>query len=387
MIPDFGIVLHPWNHHPEPGNLLDRAAGEIGIDHVTVPAVTGAVTQFRMSALRDVPYFHTEGGWHFPPKTELYSTAGLKPRTSKWCGTRDVLGRLRDRIDELNLRLVLRLDLTNVANLVEQSPSMRQRGAWGDWYHWTGPCPLNPQFREFVQATLEDAARYEPAAFEVERLAVESSPWSHAIPDVWLDLGLQELLAICFCPACRQHAAGAGVDPDQAARSVRAQVERLADVGAPGAKIDPEAREDEVLKAYRASRGTAVDEWIGHLASTYSKQRLYRVVTLFPRGTADRNPDSPKPPCPWLVRTPFVGRLDYDEPLRRFVEQFRPHAAVCVPVWNPAPEKLHQPPDLVRFVSEATAGGAGYLDFEGLDQAPSPAVTWVKQAVRYARRG
>jgi hypothetical protein len=42
---------------------------------------------------------------------------------------------------------------------------------------------------------------------------------------------------------------------------------------------------------------------------------------------------------------------------------------------------------LVRVVGEWARQGVRHFDFEGLDTSPAEAVTWVKQAVRFARRG
>ena len=62
MAADFGLVYPLWNHTRAADSLLDRVVGEVGIDHLTVPVVTGAQTQFRLSGGFESPYFHTEGG-------------------------------------------------------------------------------------------------------------------------------------------------------------------------------------------------------------------------------------------------------------------------------------------------------------------------------------
>jgi hypothetical protein len=57
---------------------------------------------------------------------------------------------------------------------------------------------------------------------------------------------------------------------------------------------------------------------------------------------------------------------------------------VTLPVWRPT---IAQAGDLVRVVSTAAKAGVTFFDFEGTDEAPGEAITWLKQAVRFARRG
>lgn len=128
MAVDFGLVYPPWNHTKAAGNLLDRVVGEVGIDHLTVPAVTGEQTQFRLIGGFESPYFHTEGGWHFPPQVKLYAASGVRPRAAKWLGTRDPIADIREAAEKLGLRVVLRVDLSRVRQIVDQAPQMSVRG-------------------------------------------------------------------------------------------------------------------------------------------------------------------------------------------------------------------------------------------------------------------
>ena len=59
------------------------------------------------------------------------------------------------------------------------------------------------------------------------------------------------------------------------------------------------------------------------------------------------------------------------------------HQGLRLPVWS---SKGPGPDGLVRLVSVAVADGLEFLDFEGLEEAPPGVVTWLKQAVRFARR-
>src|SRR5262245_59155093 len=106
--PSFGVVYPLWNHTREPGNLLDRLVGEVGIDHITIPVVTGPVEQFRPYFFPDAPYFGTEGGWHYPPGERLIA-ARIKPHVATWCGKRDILSQVRTAAERQGLKVYLRL--------------------------------------------------------------------------------------------------------------------------------------------------------------------------------------------------------------------------------------------------------------------------------------
>jgi hypothetical protein len=343
-----GIVLPLWSYAADDGRLLDHAAGEVGLDHVTVPVVTGVCSQFRLAEGCDKPCFHTEGGWHFPPNAKLYAAAGVRPPKARWFGSADHLARLREHVKRLGARLVLRIDLRAVQSLVEQAPLLGQRNAWGQEVPAAGACACNPHVRELLRATLEDLRRYEPAAHELANwMPDHAADCATARPLNW-HTPVRRLLDICFCPACRQIAERGGADPDQAARSVRVRVEQQVTAA-------PEAQNtvpvDLVLRQYTAARVADCALWLRRLAETDADHRYHLIHAL---------------------ETP----LPYDPP--PFDEIVR------LPVWRPS---FTAPAALVRLASDAVANGVRLFDFEGLDEAPPEAVTWLKQAVRFARRG
>jgi hypothetical protein len=269
---------------------------------------------------------------------------------------------------------VVRLDLRAVPALVEHEPHLCQRNAWGQEVQSAGACASDAVLRELLRATLEDLARYEPTGLELadwlpdaaaDRTAARPLDWHPAV---------RRLLDICFCPSCRQIAERSGVDPDQAARSVRVLVERWLAAG----KDQPE---DDVIRGYVAPRASDASSWLNGLASG-DPQRQYFLV--YPpeelhahlRGTSMRG----------LVRladgAANLGNLEQTLDL-----VWKAHVSgggLSLPVWQPT---FAEAPALVRLVSDAVEHGVQTFDFEGLDEALPEAVTWLKQAVRYARRG
>src|SRR5262245_21196755 len=110
MPADFGIVYPLWNHTDGGDSLLERVAGEAGLDHVTIPVVSGPRATFRFFGPNETPYFRTEGGWHFPPETKQYAASAIKPKMARWCGQRDELKKVCDIARGLGVRIILRID-------------------------------------------------------------------------------------------------------------------------------------------------------------------------------------------------------------------------------------------------------------------------------------
>jgi hypothetical protein len=377
MDTQFGIVVPLWSYTADGGALLERAAGEVGLDHVTVPVVTGALSAFRLAADPERPYFRTEGGWHFPPTAKLYGASGVRPPKAAWFGTADALARLREHLDRLHIALVVRIELRAVRILGEREPHLGQRNAWGQEVPPAGLCACNPSVRELLRATLEDLGRYEAKSVELANWRPDHVVWSTPPrPAHWRDPAIRQLLDTCFCPACRQTAERAGVEPDQAARRVRVCVQRLIDAP-PG--VEPSTEADEVVAAYCAARVADCGLWLQRLAQA-DAHRDCRLL------------DGPEPPTSYgdlrpvaqLYRLPADSPLDKEHFERLLQLQARDRfAGWSLPAWRPC---FNAAASLVFAVSAATAAGVRIYDFEGLDEAAPDAVTWLKQAVRFARR-
>lgn len=370
MASDFGIVYPLWDYAADDGRYLDEVAGAVGLDHLTVPVVTGAHTEFRLGSGGETPHFFTEGGWHFRVRTKGYGGTALRPTKGRWFASGDVLAEVRARAAKLGVRLVLRLDLRAVRALVDAEPHVRQRNAWSQEVPFAGACALNPDVRELLRATLEDLQRYEAAGYELVDWAPDNAVDRHAArPLVW-HAAARELLDICFCASCRQVAQRAGVDPDQAARSVRVRVEQAV-TGASGSEL----ADDPVVTAYVAARAQDTCQWLQRLAEGNTAPQ-YFLVRLFD--------EAPLGHCaPWvrMVRLPGGAADEAGWAVRR--KALPEISALALPAWRPT---FGEAAELVRFVAEAVRSGVSMLDFEGLNEGPTEAITWLKQAVRFARR-
>ena len=381
MAGEFGIVYPLWAEPQGWGDLLERAIGEVGCEHITVPVVTGPMVQLRLAAPEGPRLFHTEGGWHFAPAVERYRRGALRPRVARWLGKRNVLGRLSEYVAGRNVALILRVDVRAAAGLVEEGGGLLARNAWGDEEPSVGACVLNAELRELLYSTLDDLARFQPAGFQLVDWAPDiPAQRCPTRPLGWLPAA-RELLDLCFCPACRQCATLAGIDPDQAARS--AAVHFAAVVAGP---LDPQTgarcRADPVLAGYRRARQAASAEWLGRLAATRPGARHY----LLTSADAERQSAAMSVPPTVLpvLRTDPVPGAAGEEDLIPAVRAAGGKCGLELPVWRPV---FDQADRLVRAVRQSVAAGVTFFDFAGLDEAPVEAITWARQAVRFARRG
>jgi len=374
MPAEFGILYSLWDFAADEGRLLEQAAGEVGIEHVTVPVVTGAQTCFRTVSASELPHFQTEGGWHYRTSTQAYSGIALSPYKARWTSGADLLAQLRTQAAALGVRLMLRVDIRSVRPLVDQERHLCQRNAWGQEVPSAGGCPCNPDLRELLRATLADLTRYEPVGFELLDWAPDiASDRAAARPLNW-NREVRRLLDICFCASCRQIAARAGLDADQVARTVRVTVHHL--LTKPQETPAPE--EDPLVTAYVAARAADCSQWLQRLAET-DGERLRLLVHPLGEPALGHCP-------PWVRMTqllPGHARSMNGPAGTACLQTLTETPALALPVWRPT---FADAAELVRLVSEAARAGVSLFDFEGLSEAAPEAVVWLKQAVRYARR-
>lgn len=372
---DFGVYYPPWNHS---GDLLDRAVGEVGVRHITVPAVHGPVRQLRIAPAAGPHELAIERGWSFPSRGECYAAASLKPRPSSWFGRRDTLGAVCEAAGERSVRVYVRIDLLAALGRSESETAVLRRNAWGEPAPPAGACPLNPEVRELLSGTIEDLMRYELAGVTIPGW-LPDAPADRAQPRPmdWSPVA-RRLLDTCFCPACRQVAAMAGIDPDQAARSCAVHAERA--LCGDDAAVEASVRDDEVLSAYARIRTEANRVWLHAL--------IERRAALGWRLECDAD-DAPheRPQLPprveWIVRLPRRAEPFGRHAVAALRQRFAGAVGVSLHAWRPSFSEGHE---LVHWVHEAGEHGLEIMEFRGVDEAMGEAFDWLRQAVRFARR-
>lgn len=373
---DIGIVYQLWNDRVGPDNLFDRAGGEVGLDHITIPAVTGPLRQLRCVGQADWRWFQTEGGWHCRSDAKHYHNTRLRPKAAKWLGSRDVAAQLCERAHGRNIDVIFRVEPRGVAHLLEQHAQIRMKNAWGDETPASGACPSNPDLRELFRATLEELTAYGPAGFEIGGWTVDHSVDAGQARIWGWNPAARELLDICFCESCRQIAIRADVDADLAARSVRVHFDRLA-LHSAVSETDATVEGDEVLRDYRAARTDDLSAWLARLAEQHARLKRFRLAEVSARGEESRA----DPGWSHLGRPADPPQLESS--VAEFLRKSGAPSALSLPVWRP---HFAEAGDLVRLVNDSKNAGASFFDFEGLHEAPPDALVWLRQAVRFARR-
>lgn len=356
----YGIIHYLWDHVEDRGALLERAVGEIGVGHITVPVVTGPVRQFRLSDGCPRRLFTTEGGWHYSPRAREGLAAALRPRAAEWLGRRDALPRLCEDVARRGLGLVLRIDLAGLALLTRSHPELTRRNAWGEADASAGVCLTQPGVRELVHTTFDDLLPFDPIG--VELVAYGGEPCR---PLAWRP-ALRALADTCFCDACRQEAASASIDADAAARALRADLERLA-TRPERSKAAAASPQDAEWLAYQACLRASGAAWLSRLAELLD-DRLRFLVT-----SADRAAASPE-------------LIDGWDALMRWNIGAEPRiecGAIEMPTWRPV---FDEPDALFRAVDEARRRGTRFFDFSGLAAAATEAAEWLRRTLRFARR-
>lgn len=372
----FGLVHGLWSIAADGGALLERAAGEAGLDHVTVPVVTGPASHFCALTNPEAPHFTTPGGWHFPPENKSYTGLGVKPPKARWFGNADMLARARDLADRLGLDLVARIEIRGSAPLIDAEPQLCQRNAWGQEVTSAGLCVINPEVQALVEALLKDLRRYEVTAVELADWAVDDAMDQLSERPLCWNILLGALRDICFCPACRQSASRAEIDVEQASACVR-------DVLIQRSAADPKLShaEAELLDQYKTARAADCHRWLTDIAKA-NPARQHLLSRCYRRGPLGG------PDMPWtmVLGYPPLG-LDEDE-AEVFTEICEVHCHTRG--WlnlHCSQSAFEEAATLVRLVSTAVGWGAGRIEFAGLEEGPEEMITWLKQAVRKARRG
>ncbi len=367
MSASFGVVYPLWNHEREPGNLLDRFVGEAGIDHVTIPVVTGPQQQFRPHFFSGAPLFHTEGGWHYPPGAAF---GGQRPHVAAWCGRRDALLHVCEEARRYRLRIYLRLSLPVWPDARRPLPPVLCESPWGQHTAGLHVCANSPVLRELIEHALADFDRYAPDGIELE-----VSGWAGLLPALNL-AACASLRCGCFCAACRQIAQAANVDVDTAMQRAREHIAAACATGVAG-RVSAGTSVAPELAAVDAARRASRAAWLRHLAGQI-KGRRFLMWDAGGAGAAAPAGGERGSPTEWEPLLDLSGGPGLEP---RATE---PHAAAIVcRAWQPASDPAAA---LVRSVHEHVAGRVTFFDFAGAEEGSFDVLTALKQAIRYARR-
>ncbi len=373
----FELVYPPWAFARDDGAELERIHGEVGLDGLVAPVVTGPAAALQALAAENA-LFVSEGGWHFHAQSEHYRGSGLRARAASWMGRRDHVGAMAEFAGRHGLSLTLRIAATEIPALLHAEPNLCTHSAWDGGALTRRACPCNPSFRALIGDICGDLARFSPAAFELGDCELDQPLDDTSMPELLRGIaGLAELVAICFCPACREIGERAGVDVDAARRSTRVHAER-------SARLPPDERavqglsDDSELQRYLSARCADQAGWLARFAERLEPRQL-RVLT---QSHSSGHPDAQA----ILVSVAQLGAEWRDglrdAPAETAQRIAATHVGACIPIARPC---FLAADELVRAVhpfSEAVR----VLELAGAETSPGEAVGWLRQALRYARR-
>jgi hypothetical protein len=417
----FDILIHvqPWQGlllDAEP--LVDLAAGDLG--------ATGLCFSIKAAESQDAILLDPAGqllaarlaaGALWQPNADRYASTRLRPPTSPTVKSRQPAARLADLCHERSLTFRLRLSALRDAALAGRHADAVSCNALA-LPAGNHLCPSNPDVIEFVRCQLLDLAdQFQPAAIELENFTwpdrYQPSLGAAAIWPVQPGPVESALLALCFCPSCRQQAILADADAASALRSVQVRLTRWLQNEKPyGGTMADLLADDEILAAYIAAQRkallTALHVWtkaVPHLSLVVCREGTSphqpshddpAAAGDSPALESDAITDPDRSGSPWNPSFEELARL-----APHLTVRIAPHTTddpMCpCPANVPADTRLDAAidatspsfasgPDIVRCLTDLAHSGAAAIELEaGLSVSPTRR-PFIRQAIRAARR-
>jgi len=392
------IEVYPWDLEDEGiDTVLARISGDLGADTVTVGAILPETHSIRRRATSGPRVIRMPSGAHFQPDGRFYAGTRIRPVTTPWLRQRNPLERIARRVADHRLNLRIRLACCDVPALVEKYPMAGTIDVFGE-PHGNRLCPSNPDVRAYLIAVVEDLCEnYKPVAIELDCLgildrgpAAKSFPWAaDATPLESL------LLELCFCPACRERGESAGLDVNSTASDVLTELEtqfrREAD---PSAKTFIQTLRDLPIGAYHQCQSDAWKPLFGQMREHLHGRLILRDSDLR-RPFNLRNNDSSA--SGFLITSPGAfadaisildnGPIPPPEELNRSTLRPKELRRVEVRFRTMDGHTRYDGQSLVRLVKEASDRGHPLVEFTDYGSTSEPALEWIRQAIRFAKRG
>lgn len=379
MACSYGVVYPLWSFADDRGAALERIIDETGIDHVTVPLVTGPIRDFRAEPAAPPHYFHSTGGWHYEFDRKRYESLALKPVAASWVGKRHLLKEMLDFAARRGIAVGFEFDF---------EPAILENSDWIKAAHRTlhdesspiGPCRLHPDVQELIERTFGELRGLGPRFVTMEHWALREKNTAVFGAMYCIDPDLAPNIAQCFCSGCRAVA----VRSDRALE-LSVGIDTFRTVFAQAMKnepISPGARTNllRFSQQYRALREEARDAAV---------QLAFGMIGEAERRISESNPATLANACGLLGASARVPLWSYysdrsvDRQLAALRDAGARNWAFSICVGDPIPDASDK---LVSLVSRLAEFSPVSIDFAGVDCAPRRVVGWIKQAMRFARR-
>ncbi|MFF4395551.1 hypothetical protein [Streptomyces sp. NPDC001480] len=273
--------VYPWDVNGDP-RAPERIAG-LGVEQVTLAAAyhsTRALTP-RHPRHRIVTAEHA--AVLYPADQRRWEGRTPRPYPAGDWALGDAYGEAADALAAAGLEVHTWVVLAHNSRLGAEHPATSVVNAYGDRYPWA-PCVAQPATRAYlVDLAAEAAVRPGARGTELESLGWYGLQHLHA-HDKTSGVGLGEagqyLMALCFCPACREGYAEEGLDADELAASVRAALEPLWQ----GAAAADDGGWAGVEKLLGGETAAATRAWRDRTARTLQEDAVAAVRAAAPEG-------------------------------------------------------------------------------------------------------
>lgn len=282
--------VYPWDVNGDP-EAAERIAA-LGVRQVTLAAAyhsTRALTP-RHPRHRIVTAEHAAVLY---PTDDRWEGRELRPYAAGDWAPGDAFGEAAAALANAGLEVHTWVVLAHNSRLGAEHPGTSVVNAYGDRYPWA-PCIAQPATRAYlVDLAAEAAVRPGARGTELESLGWYGLQHLHAhdkTGGVALGDAGTYLMALCFCPTCREGYGGQGLDADELAAAVRAALEPLWR-GAPQGGGTARSSEFEtgggwagVEKLLGAANAAATRAWRDETARTLQEAAVAAVRAAAPEG-------------------------------------------------------------------------------------------------------
>ena len=396
-MPQFFFRCYPWDLEEEGIEAaLDRMA-ELGVDAASIVTVHHRVSELRPRATFGRRVTEMEAGAHFIPTRKCYVNTRIRPTSAGWMKSRNPLEKIVRQAERRGVKLRASLSCCRSDAMVAKYPDAACVNVFG------APsaerlCPAIPDVREYAGALVEDLSTNYP----FETLEVSHADFGNGEDfQRYLTRGVtpgaadRALWSWCFCAACRQRAADAGLDVEATAEKVREHLERMLRLEPPThATFESWPVAEASLAAYQRMRVEAVTSLAKSIRSR-TKARLVLDLNL-PSWTCGVNMEHLREQADGFMLA-FPGgealsaesryaeetnlRMSFDDSVRAAGGAGRVDVSVLC-----CPPGARDGPSLVATVHRARQAGHASIGFFNYGLAPEPCLDWVRQAVRFAKR-
>ena len=225
-----GFLAYPWDLLDEgPAAAIETMVDRCGCDALLLNANYHHARLLRPRASGPKTVQLPGAVAAFEPQPDRYGAPDLVPVPDPRLADARVLDQARAACQDRGIDFELWTVALHNSTLGQRRPDLCIRNAWGDVYAYA-LCPAQPEVQTYARGLVDDIC----AQFAPQRLVVEAigtlglhhgvhhelfmAPWSEA---------LELLLSLCFCPACIERAAAAGVDGEGLRRRVSEWADRL----------------------------------------------------------------------------------------------------------------------------------------------------------------